>query len=88
MNENVEVDTIKNFVVVEAPQIGDYKRVTVIHDYNLVCKHRSLKDSLPNLFHDKKKRPKTLHHENNNQSTLVLEPDCCCVPFFQTLLRA
>ena len=58
MNENVEVDTIKNFVVVEAPQIGDYKRVTVIHDYNLVCKHRLLKDSLPNLFHDKKKLPK------------------------------
>ena len=37
MNENVEVDTIRNFVVVEAPPMGDYGRVTIIHDYNLVC---------------------------------------------------
>ena len=36
LNENVEVDTIRNFVVVQAPPMGDYKAVTVFHDYNLV----------------------------------------------------
>ena len=36
MREQVEVDTVNNYVVVHAPVMGDYKAVTVYHDYNLV----------------------------------------------------
>ena len=34
--EEVEVDTVHNYVVVHNPPIGDFKSVILFHDYNLV----------------------------------------------------